>query len=83
VSDRGLLEHCDRLGPLPRSPERLSVLQRRVSIFGVGTKAIARKFYVAPGIGNTVWFGFITQRSRDIRSAGCLAATKPQRQNHR
>jgi len=83
VSNRGLLEHRDRLGPLPRSPERLTVLQRRVGILGVGTKAITIKFYLAPGIGNTVWFGFITQRPRDIRSTGGLAATKPQRQKHR
>ncbi len=26
VSERGLFEHGDRLGPLPRGPKRLSVL---------------------------------------------------------
>ena len=44
MSDRGLLEHRDRLGPLPRGAERLSVFQRRVGILGIGAKAIAIKF---------------------------------------
>src|SRR6202011_4487507 len=44
VSDCGLFEQRDRLGPLPRGPERLSVLQRRVGVLGAGAKAITIKF---------------------------------------
>ena len=50
MSDRGLFEHRDRLGLLPRGPERLCVLQGRVGVLGVGTKAIAIRFNLAPRV---------------------------------
>src|ERR1700722_4650898 len=83
VRDCGLFEHGDGLGLLPRGPERLAVLQRRVSILGIGAKAIPIEFYPVPGFGGATLFGLRAQRPRDIRHAVGLAATKPQPQNRR
>ena len=81
LSDRGLFEDRDRLGPLPRDSKCFSVLQRHVGVVGVGAKAIAIGFHLAPGVGGTACFGLFTQRSRDIRRTIGLAAAKPRQQD--
>jgi hypothetical protein len=66
VSKCGLLEHRDRLGPLPGGAERLAVSQRRVGVLGVGAIALAIGVELAPGIGGGAGRGFLAQRPRDV-----------------
>src|SRR5713101_916759 len=68
-------------GPAARSSERLCVLQGRVGVLGVGTKAIAIGFNLAPRVDAAACFDFLAQRPRDVRRSRGLAATKPQYQN--
>ena len=64
LDNRRLLEHRDRLGALPRGAQRLSVLQRRLGIPGVGTKALAIGIQIASWIRGMACLRVLAQRAR-------------------
>ena len=79
----GAFEHRDGLGALPDGAQRLTVLQRRIGIPGVGTEALAIDIDRVPGIGLKVRLGLgaRAERTCDIRHARGLAAAETHRQD--
>ena len=81
VGDRGLFEHRNRLGALPRGSQRLAISQRRLGVLGIRTIALPIGIHLAADIGAAGRFGFIAQRPRDIGGSRGLAVGKSQQQD--
>jgi hypothetical protein len=64
VSDRGLLQHGDRLRPLPRDAQRFPVIQGRLGVIGMGAMALLIEFQA---LGGSRFIGLVAERSRDVR----------------
>ena len=80
MSNGGLLQDGDRLRPLPRRAQRLSIPQRRLGIVGMGVIAIVVEVQAA---GGSRFFGFVAERPRNVRQSVGLAAAKPKKQDGR